>query len=161
LAEPNLQLRHEAVRTGWSQRRIGVIAAMLAIAVPSVAARTDTTASVAAPTAALQSCPTVEEEIVDLHILADGLKESRAVGLLEKLRLKASIESLISRFQSYHDGRSDFSLVQLQEQYDVLLMRIASHLQHKDTILHKRLCNAWFQIWQDLEDPQRFAEKFS
>ncbi len=111
--------------------------------------------------AALQACPAVEEEIVDLHLLGDGLKDSRAVSLWEKLRLKSAIDELIGRFEAYHDGRRDFSLAQLQEQYDVLLMRIASHLQHKDVILHQRLCNAWFQIWQDLEDPQRFAEKFS
>jgi hypothetical protein len=111
--------------------------------------------------AALQACPAVEEEIVDLHLLADGLKDSRAVSLWEKLRLKSAIDELIVRFEAYHNGRRDFSLAQLQEQYDVLLMRIAAHLQHKDVILHQRLCNAWFQIWQDLEDPQRFMEKFS
>jgi hypothetical protein len=114
-----------------------------------------------AGTAALQACPAVEEEIVDLHILADGLKGSRAVGMWEKLRLKSAIDDLVERFEAFHDGGREFSLAQLQEQYDVLLMRIAAHLQHKDVILHQRLCNAWFQIWQDLEDPQRFAEKFS
>ena len=112
-------------------------------------------------TAALAACPAVEEEIVDLYILADGLRESRAVGLLEKLRLKSAIDDLLGRFEVFHAGGGDFTLPQLQEQYDLLLMRIASHLQHKDVILHQRLCNAWFQIWQDLEDPTRFAEKFS
>jgi hypothetical protein len=114
-----------------------------------------------AGTAALQACPAVEDEILDLHILADGLKESRAVGLLEKLRLKSAIDDLLERFEAFHAGGREFALAQLQEQYDVLLMRIAAHLQHKDVILHQRLCNAWYQIWQDLEDPQRFAEKFS
>jgi hypothetical protein len=136
------------------------MAAILAVAATSLSVPAGAP-SVMGGTAALQACPAVEEEIVDLHLLADGLKDSRAVSLWEKLRLKSAIDELIGRFQAYHDGRRDFSLAQLQEQYDLLLMRIAAHLQHKDVILHQRLCNAWFQIWQDLEDPQRFAEKFS
>jgi hypothetical protein len=109
---------------------------------------------------ALQSCPAVEEEIVDLEVLATGLRASQAVGLIEKIRLKSAIDDLIERMQAYHDGKSAHSLFELQEQYDVLLMRIAAHLQHKDQILHGQLCNAWELIWRDLEDPEHFAEKF-
>lgn len=109
----------------------------------------------------LQACPSVNEEIVDLQILADGLKQSDAVGLFEKIRLKSAIDDLIRRMKKFHNGAGKYSEVQLQEQYDVLLMRIATHLQDKDTILHSRLCNAWEMIWQDLADPDRFAEKFS
>jgi hypothetical protein len=94
-------------------------------------------------------------------LLAAGLKDSDAVGLLEKVRLKTAIDDLIRRMKSYHGGSRQFSGAELQEQYDVLLMRIASHLQHKDAILHGQLCNAWLLIWEDLEDPDRFAEKFS
>jgi len=110
---------------------------------------------------ALQACPSVDEEIVDLEILADGLKQSDAVGLFEKVRLKSAIDSLLKRMKKFHNGDKKFSAAQLQEQYDVLLMRIASHLQDKDIILHSQLCNAWDMIWLDLEDPDRFAEKFS
>ena len=110
---------------------------------------------------ALQACPAIDEEIVDLEILADGLKQSDAVGLFEKVRLKSAIDSLLKRMKKFHNGDKRFSAAQLQEQYDVLLMRIASHLQDKDTILHGQLCNAWDMIWLDLEDPDRFAEKFS
>ena len=110
---------------------------------------------------ALMACPSVDEEIVDLQILADGLKQSDAVGLFEKIRLKSAIDDLLKRMQKFHRGDEKFSAAQLQEQYDVLLMRIASHLQDKDVILHSQLCNAWEMIWLDLEDPDRFAEKFS
>lgn len=110
---------------------------------------------------ALQSCPAIEEEIVDLEMLAQGLKKSKAVGLVEKIRLKSSINDILERFEDFHDGVRDYTLEQLQEQYDVLLMRIASHLQQQDERLHGQLCNAWDIIWQDLESPDRFAEKFS
>jgi hypothetical protein len=110
--------------------------------------------------AALQSCPAVEEEIVDLDRLKTALRGSKAVGLFEKLRLKSAIDDLLARMRGYHDGTRQYSLRELQQQYDVLLIRIAAHLQHKDAILHGQLCNAWFMIWQDLEDPERFVETF-
>lgn len=110
---------------------------------------------------ALQSCPPVQEEIVDLQVLADGLKKSRAVGFFEKLSLKSSIDDLIHRFEDYHSGARKFSLEELQQQYDILLMRIASHLQHQDVLLHQQLCNAWEVIWKDLSDSARFSEKFT
>ena len=111
--------------------------------------------------AALQHCPAIQEEITDLELLAEGLKKSHAVGFLEKLRLRSSIDDLLDRFQTFHDGDRRFSLDELQQQYDVLLMRIASHLQHRDVLLHQQLCNAWEAIWQDLSDPSKFGEKFS
>jgi hypothetical protein len=111
--------------------------------------------------AALQNCPAVQDEIVDLQILAEGLKKSRAVGFFEKLSLKSAIDDLLRRFQGYHSGSKEFSLEELQQQYDLLLMRIATHLQHKDILLHQQLCNAWDMIWEDLSDPGRFSEKFS
>ena len=114
-----------------------------------------------ARTEALQACPLIEEEIIDLGLLADGLKRSSAVGMLEKIRLKRSVDSLMKRLAQFHDGDQTYTLPQLQEQYDVLLMRIAAHLQHEDTVLHGRLCNAWDMIWLDLVDPKRFAETYS
>jgi len=111
--------------------------------------------------AALQSCPEVNEEIVNLEQLASGLRETDAVGLIEKIRLKSSIDSLIDRLKAYHQGGPGYSALELQEQYDVLLMRIAAHLQDKDVILHSQLCNAWEMIWLDMTDPDKFKEKFS
>lgn len=118
-------------------------------------------ADAAAHAAALQSCPKVSQEIVDLEMLEQGLKRSDAVGLIEKLRLKSSIEDLIDRFKAYHRGGGAFSLDQLQEQYDLLMMRIAGQLQDKDPLLHGQLCNAWESIWATLQDRSRFMEKLS
>ena len=111
--------------------------------------------------AALQACPKVSHEIVDLDMLAEGLKNSSAVGLFEKVRLKSSIDELVGRLKAFHAGARSYSLAQLQEQYDLLLMRIASQLQDKDLALHRRLCNAWESLWAQLQDGDRFREKFS
>jgi len=108
--------------------------------------------------AALQACPTVQQEIVDLDMLAQGLKDSNAVGLFEKLRLKSAIDDLIARMKAYHAGAKRFTLAELQEQYDLLMMRIAQQLQDKDEALHGRLCNAWDSIWATLQDRRHFME---
>jgi hypothetical protein len=111
--------------------------------------------------AALQACPKVTEEIVDLDMLAAGLKDSSAVGMFEKLRLKSAIDDLVGRLKAFHRGDRRFTLAELQEQYDLLMMRIARQLQDKDLALHGQLCNAWGSIWTTLQDRGRFMEKFS
>lgn len=118
-------------------------------------------ADAASHAGALQSCPKVRGEIVSLDMLADGLKNSNAVGLFEKLRLKSAIDELINRLKAFHAGARRDSLAQLQEQYDLLMMRIAAALQDKDATLHGQLCNAWEPLWSDLQDRGRFKEKFS
>lgn len=107
----------------------------------------------------LQGCPPVEEEIVDLEILADMLAKTSAVGLLTKLSLKKDINKVLSRLEDFHNGRGRFALVQLEEQYNLLLMKIATYLQDKDLATHRHLCNAWLVIWEDLKDPERFRSQ--
>jgi hypothetical protein len=108
------------------------------------------------PSAALKACPAMRDEVADLHKLADALGKSDAVGWVEKLRLKSSIDELIGRMRDFHRGARRYTLAQLQEQYDLLMMRIAGLLQDNDKALHGRLCNAWHSIWATLQDRQRF-----
>jgi hypothetical protein len=103
-------------------------------------------------------CPPVEEEIVDLQLLSNMLADTKAIGLFTKLGLKRDIEKVLLRLKKFHDGKSKFTLEQLEEQYDLLLMKIAIHLQDNDLTLHKHLCNAWLTIWEDLRDYDRFHE---
>jgi len=128
---------------------------------PLASAQTAASNPASARAAALQACPKVQDDIVDLDRLAEELKGSSAVGLLEKLRLKSAIEELIGRFKAFHRNDKRFTLAQLQEQYDLLMMRIAADLQDKDLVLHGQLCNAWEPIWTTLQDRSRFLEQFS
>jgi hypothetical protein len=103
-------------------------------------------------------CPPVEEEIIDLEMLAQMLANTTAVGLFTKLSLKRDIDKVLARLENYHAGKGKFSLDQLEEQYNLLLMKIAAHLQDKDLILHRHLCNDWLLIWEDLLDYDWFHE---
>jgi hypothetical protein len=151
-------MMHPTARVSHSLRWRALILLALSALLPSVRA-----ATAAAPpvSAVLQACPSVKQEIVDLDMLAEGLKHSDAVGFFDKVRLKTSIDGLIARMKDFHRGKSGFTLAQLQEQYDVLLMNIAAKLQDKDLALHSQLCNAWASIWDTLQDRKRFMETFS
>jgi hypothetical protein len=143
----------------WLVRRMpaAMLWAALLPALPTRAAAPD----VGKHAAALQACPAVKQEIVDLDMLAQGLKDSNAVGMFEKLRLKSAIDDLLDRMKAYHQGAKRFTLAELQEQYDLLMMRIAQQLQDKDLPLQGRLCNAWDSVWATLQDRQRFMEMAS
>lgn len=150
------------MRNSYSSRFSPILSIALVFAITggAVQSKADNAASGIRDTA-LQSCPAVPEEIVDLDDLAAGLKASKAVGMLDKIRLKSGIDDLLKRMRAYHKGKRTYSLEELQEQYDVLLMKIAGYLQDKDVTLHGQLCNAWESLWLDLEDPERFAERFA
>jgi len=147
--------------TSALRRAFKIVAVMLPACAAPVAMGQANPPADSSHASALQACPKVSQEIVDLDVLADGLKNSQAVGLFEKVRLKSAIDELIGRMKAYHGGARHYSLAQLQEQYDVLMMRIASQLQDKDLPLHGRLCNAWDSLWSQLADRSRFMEKFS
>ena len=102
-------------------------------------------------------CPPVEEEIIDLELLAEALADTSAIGFFDKVRLKTDIDRMLSRLKAYHNGRGKFTIEQLEEQYNLLLMKIAIRLQENDLLLHKQLCNAWLKIWVDLSDAELFG----
>lgn len=128
------------------------LALMLVLAIPS------SSGDAHDPSSPRGGCPPVEEEIIDLELLADMLANTTAIGLFTKLSLKKDIDKVLKRLEAFHDGKGKFSLDQLEEQYNLLLMKIAAHLQDKDLLLHKHLCNAWLQIWEDLMDYDWFQE---
>lgn len=104
------------------------------------------------------ACPIIEEEFIDLEMLSTALRETKAIGSITKLRLNSDVNKVLRRIDAWHGGNRKYSLDQLQEQYDLLLMKIAAFLQDRDLNLHQKLCNAWAVIWADLQDPQRVKD---
>ena len=103
------------------------------------------------------SCPPVKEEIVDIDMLIDMVTKTKAISLFGKLKLKKELNKLLARLEDFHQGSSTFSLEQLEEQYNVILMRITVHIQDKDEILHHQLCNSWLVIWEDMKNYDQFS----
>lgn len=107
--------------------------------------------------AARSSCPESAEDILlDLKQLENGIKKTKAVGLMTKIKLKGQINKLLDEIKAYHTGSSPFTLEQLRERFDLLYMKIVSLTQDKDTDLHLQLCVSWDLIWDSLQDPLQF-----
>jgi hypothetical protein len=99
----------------------------------------------------------VEEEIVDLDYLQGRLKKTKAIGPLTKLKLKGEINNLLGKFESFHAGKNDLDIDQLNERFDLLYMKIVSLIQGKDPDLHRQLCNSWDPLSRSLQ----FSDFFS
>ena len=100
----------------------------------------------------------IEEEIVDLELLERRVRKTKAIGALTKLRLRSDIKDLMAKLKRYHAGKSDLDIDQLNEQFDLLYMKVVSLVQDKDLDLHRQLCNSWDQIWHGARNPDYFSK---
>jgi hypothetical protein len=114
--------------------------------------------SVAATLEPLSACPSVDEEILDLQMLSGALRDTKAVGTMTKIRLKSDINMVLTRLENWHAGKTKFTLDELEEQYNLLLMKIATLINDRDQVLHQQICNSWVGLWLDLKDPDSFRK---
>jgi hypothetical protein len=114
--------------------------------------------SVAATLEPLSACPSVDEEILDLQMLSGALRDTKAVGTMTKIRLKSDINKVLKRLENWHAGKTKFTLDELEEQYNLLLMKIATLINDRDQVLHQQICNSWVGLWLDLKDPDSFRK---
>jgi hypothetical protein len=114
--------------------------------------------SVAATLEPLSACPSVDEEILDLQMLSAALRDTKAVGAMTKIRLKSDINKVLKRLENWHAGKTKFTLDELEEQYNLLLMKIATLINDRDQVLHQQICNSWVGLWLDLKDPDSFRK---
>lgn len=114
-------------------------------------------ASSDATAAARSSCPeSAEDVLLDLEQLENGIRKTKAVGMMTKLKLKGEINDLLDEVETYHGGSSPFALEQVREHFDLLYMKVVSLIQDKDPDLHLQLCASWDLMWDSLQDPLQF-----
>ncbi|MEM7402092.1 MAG: hypothetical protein AAF304_09105 [Pseudomonadota bacterium] len=104
------------------------------------------------------ACPIIDEVIVDLNELVDELRETKAISVFKKIHLKKRIDHLLANTKSYHEGKSDFTLEQIREQYHLFMLKVTAMIQATDAKLHQMICDAWSEIWKDIEDPIKFKK---
>ena len=95
---------------------------------------------------------------LDLRGLEQRLKDTSAIGVLTKLSLKNQVDDLLGKFKTYHAGSRPPTLPQLRPSFDLLLMKVMSLLQDKDTALARDINASREAIWAVLSDRQKFAE---
>ncbi|HSW83983.1 MAG TPA: hypothetical protein VLH12_10940 [Usitatibacter sp.] len=95
---------------------------------------------------------------LDLRTLEERLKDTSAIGVLTKLSLKNQVDDLIAKFRTYHAGARPPTLTELKPSFDLLLMKVLSLLQDKDSALARDINASRDAIWGVLTDKQKLAE---
>jgi len=95
---------------------------------------------------------------LNLKTLEQRLKDTNAIGVLTKLSLKNQVDDLVGHFRAYHDGRRPPTLAELRPGFELLLMKVLSLLQDKDSALAHDINASRDAIWTVLADKQKFAE---
>ncbi|HYM26708.1 MAG TPA: hypothetical protein VET66_01035 [Steroidobacteraceae bacterium] len=111
----------------------------------------------AAATAAAAKPATPAAAALDLNGLEQRLRDTRAIGVFTKLSLKNQVDDLLTEFRTYHQGRTPPTLMQLRQQYEVLLMKVVTLLQDGDPSLAGAVVSSREAIWGVLTDPVKFA----
>ncbi|MCI0347178.1 MAG: hypothetical protein L0221_17340 [Chloroflexi bacterium] len=95
--------------------------------------------------------------VLDVATLRVRLKDTPAIGLVAKLRLKSEIEDLIDDLAAFHAGRADQALATLQSRYRGLVVRVVGLLERDDAPLAHDLSASTDHLWATLADPGQFA----
>jgi hypothetical protein len=94
---------------------------------------------------------------LDLTALEQRLRDTHAIGVFTKLSLKNQVDDLLSQFKAYHGGQSKFTLADLRQRYELLLLKVVSLLQDGDAPLASAVSSSREAIWGILSDPDKFA----
>ncbi len=94
---------------------------------------------------------------LDLDLLEQRLRETRAIGVFTKLALKNQVDDLLDKFQAYYQGHSGNTLDQLRQPYEMLMMKVLALLQDSDPPLARDILDSREAIWEVLSDPEKFA----
>ena len=94
--------------------------------------------------------------IVDLTSLEKRLRDTTAIGVFTKLALKNEVDDLLEQFRAFHAGRGATTLATLREHFDLLVLKVISLLQDKDSPLARDISTSREALWNLLADPARF-----
>jgi hypothetical protein len=126
-------------------------------AAPKAPVATARRATPAVPPAATKAPPAAAAPPLDLESLEQRLKETGAIGVLTKLSLKNQVDDLVERFRAFHRGERPPGLAELRPAFDLLVMKVLSLLQDKDTALAKDIDVSRNAIWNVLTDREKLA----
>ena len=135
-----------------------------ASATPPPAPAAPPTASAGAPAAAAASqaapsvpTPPAAAPALDLNTLGTQLKETKAIGLFTKITLKNQVDDLLDRFREFYDGKAAFTMGDLRQSFDLLMMKVLTLLQDVDQRLASAIVSSREAIWGVLADSEKFA----
>lgn len=94
--------------------------------------------------------------LFNLESLEDGLRETDAIGLGEKLTLKRDFDRLVDKLHAFHQGTEDDGIDKLESSFHQLVNNALSLLRAEDPDLHQRISAGRSGIWAVLRDRETF-----
>lgn len=95
---------------------------------------------------------------LDLDGLEQRLRKTKAIGLFTKIELKNQVNDLLKQFDQFHGNGSPLNLAQLEERFDLLMMKVLLLVQDGDPPLHRDIADAREALWAALADPMEYAD---
>ena len=95
---------------------------------------------------------------LDLTSLEKRLRETDAIGVFTKLTLKNQVDDLLDRFQAHYEGRAKSTLPELRQPFDLLILKVLSLLQDRDSSLAGAILASREAMWSILADPVKFQK---
>lgn len=93
---------------------------------------------------------------LDLTSLEKRLRETNAIGVFTKLTLKNQVDDLLERFRAHYEGKSRTTLLELRQPFDLLILKVLSLLQDRDSSLASAILASREVMWSILSDPAKF-----
>ncbi|MDX1460738.1 MAG: hypothetical protein R3348_06735 [Xanthomonadales bacterium] len=97
------------------------------------------------------------EATLDLPGLETRLRKTKAIGVFTKLELKSQVNDLLGDIEAYHAERSRLSLSQIEQRFNLLVMKLLVLLEEDDPQLHREIASARPALWTTLADPDQFS----
>jgi hypothetical protein len=93
---------------------------------------------------------------LDLTSLEKRLRETDAIGVFTKLTLKNQVDDLLGRFRAHYEGRTKTSLRELRQPFDLLILKVLSLIQDRDSSLASAILASREAMWSILSNPAKF-----
>lgn len=113
-----------------------------------------------APEAPIEPAPPAESQVqsdLDMDGLATQLRKTKAIGVFTKLELKSQVNDLLEDIEAYHGAKGRLSLSQLEQRFNLLVMKLLVLLEEDDPGLHNEIARARTSLWSTLADPGQFS----
>jgi len=92
---------------------------------------------------------------LDLKSLENGLRQTKAIGVLAKLTLKNQVDDLLDRFRAFYKGQLQTTLAELRRSFDLLVLKVLALLQDADAPLASAIVASRESLWSILLDPAK------
>ena len=124
---------------------------------PAQGAQREASPAVAPATETQPAAQANPEPVMDLEGLESRLRQTKAIGLFTKLELKSQVGDLLDDVEDYHRSRNNLKLSQLEEHFNLLVMKLLVLLEKDDPQLQHDIARARPVLWTTLADPEQFS----